>query len=348
MFSHLSSTMKNLFLSLLAIGPSFLFGQAPSMTMPGVDSANFIAIEGCYCNYGIDTLLEVIEFSLVDDGGNVVLNHVLCDSFDKVFLPVGLYTLEVHDFPKGYSLPADSLSSKEGWDNYYYSDEGEHYSPMYVGMKFPVQVVDSFHTTISLPTRDYDRTYSSPYNPYERPDNSASGGAFLMKYGQTSNSGITHWTQFGWTVNMFGFNPAQNMAVAFEQGMEFNYGWNDTPAPGFDRSRYTYFNYNLGPFVRVVANQKKYSHGAFIDLGTKYYVPYAYRRTEATWTTNSVNKWLHRWDDWRVFTRVGFDWFSLTAEYAVLNSTESGAHPLPRLNVGMAFMIDGNPWGAKE
>ena len=349
MFLHLSSMMKNLFFYLLAFGSCLAFAQAPSMVMPEVDSANFIAIEGCYYDYESDTLFQIIEFSLLDQDSSLVLDRVLCDSLEKTFLPVGQYVLVVHDYPSGYMLSPDSLSAHESWDDYYEPGEGNHHSPIYVNMTFPVQVVDSFNTTIKLPTREYSRTNTRPYHDsYYRSDNSASGGSFAMKYARTENSGTTHWTQFGWTAYMMAFNDAQNVAFAFEQGMELNYGWNDTPLSGFDRSRYFNVNYNLGPFVRFVINQKQLSHGAFLDVGSRYYVPFVYRRTDATWSANYVQKWLHRWDDLRVFSRVGFDWFSLTAEYAVLNSIETGPHPLPRLSFGVSFQIDGNPWGAEE
>jgi hypothetical protein len=294
--------------------------------------------------YEIDQqFFKDLELTVLMKNGEVAAERVHCDSLEKMQFQVGTYEMVVHALSDTVTRLIDSSFFVQSWPM---DSLGTRKNEILSDYRFTFKVrrdEDVFLRLVGLNRYSRDGHYSSRGYVYNQDSTLSSGGVFNLTYANSSAGEGVNWYGLELSGTPMILSKNYKWAFAGQFGGEFRYGHVSIPSIGFDRSMYSYMSGIAGFYGRYALKQNGWFRWPFVDIGAKYHLPIIYRRGDRVGNINQARTYLHRWDDLRVFTRVGLDQVSVTAEYNLLASTQNGAHPLPKWTIGFSFPFGGYP-----
>ena len=332
--------MKKLLLFVCTIGACLAYAQSDSVFNSRV------SVSECYERdyYDMDCgpfemrgYFDEAVFDVYSQDSSWGLVKVSCDSLSNVPFKAGVYSFSVHDLT---DISKKAIKVKPDSSCVY-----DPYRELLRGYNFTFSVGDSEEVVLDLVSisRYENRTRVDYYSPYHTDSTNTTGGVFGYSYSNESAGEPVRW----FAMNLAGapmlLSKNYKWGIGGEFGGEWKYGYVRNQPAGYKYSTYTYVNFYEGFFMRYAMKQTGTFRWPFVDVGAKYHIPIAYRRTDRVSNKKLSTQYLHRWDDLRLYTRVGIDEFAFTAEYNPLNRSLRGQHPLPRWALGVTYVIGGHP-----
>lgn len=108
-----------------------------------------------------------------------------------------------------------------------------------------------------------------------------------------------------------------------------------------DHERYIYWDFHAGTFIRFsfedLYDQSGDMGGFFIDLGARYSLPLIFRHVVVDGNVKTKTKGIHQFTDISAYARIGYEPFTLFAEYRITNYLKDPYFEQPQLHLGIAF-----------
>ena len=109
------------------------------------------------------------------------------------------------------------------------------------------------------------------------------------------------------------------------------------------RTTYSSLKMNFCIFYRqyiTIPTATRYTRPC-IDIGASYLLPWFFRKNTVTDGLKLSEKWLHKYNEFRFFARVGIsNGAAINVSYNPFNSIKNGLQQLPKIQFGLTFQID--------
>ena len=196
----------------------------------------------------------------------------------------------------------------------------------------------------------YNKINADEKAPNNHETSSAPNFAFTI---QTYQPGFTSDKEIVNSVYDLGikFTPLYNPSKYYGVGANFgsNFGFCDLQkdkilafADTFNVERYFYWKIFAGFNNRMVFVQPKENKSmrpCFLDFGIGYNFPFIYRYVGLNRDSKKIRGFISDLNDFSVTTRLGFGFLSFTASYRITNDLKKAYQDIPRLMVGLDFII---------
>jgi hypothetical protein len=105
--------------------------------------------------------------------------------------------------------------------------------------------------------------------------------------------------------------------------------------------RYSSLNLNFSIGFRFAThNLRKYTlKGAFLDIGTTYYLPLRFRHVVVYDKDKISRRGIHEFTDWRAYAAIGWFPVQVFAEYRIMDFMKENYPELPQYRIGVRALI---------